>query len=377
MANVSTNDDEKLFSSQTLAQSNYVGIPARQTSEHTEKTKYSKMYEGQLTNALTTVNSKKTKHVEKLLDDGNQGWLFDLSELGGGEVSLSDPDNNTLSMTSSQLLDIVGIYLTEKLPYKASDEQLVKHLDCVLKVDSYMKIRGITSREDAIKQLKKDFRALYNASTVATITRHAKGGKKFSEKLEVRYIDAIPKGHIKDYAHFRIALSFARYLAHTTMMPYPIIILTASKNKNVYYIGKKLAAHYNMNRKKTNATSISVDALLNYTPEIPTFEEEYSRSRHYEQKCIRPLDKALTELVNIGVLTEYTWWHGKNKQLRDDELNNWSFNRDSGKDFFIHFEFKEHPFDSKDDENTKYIVQSLIEENPDKKSGSESRKIGV
>ena len=404
MAELNNPEEDKLFSSTNFASATFVpGVPARQPSKKKKSSNsYSNMYEGQLTNTFTTINSKKTKHSVKTLDNGGQGWLFDLTEIGGGEVTLSDPDSNTLSITSSQLLDIIALYLTKELPYKAPDEELVNHLDCVLNVDTYMKMRDISSREDAVKQLKKDFKALFNASTVANISYHKKGGKKVSEQLEVRYIDAIPKGQIKDYAHFRIALSFAKYLVHSQIMPYPVKILTASKNKNFYYIGKKLAAHYNMNHGKKNAQSISVEALLEYTPEIPSLEEEYNRGRHYIQKCIVPLERTLEELVDKGVLSEFSWWHKKNKELNDDEfdaifkyegyevteknenaynsldsedcfgedIKKQVFNRDSGKDYFIHFTFAEHPHDNKADE-IDYPAQNLI------KSGSESRKLGV
>ena len=82
--------------------------------------RYENIYEGQLTNTFTTVNSKKTKHREIIDKNGNQGWLFDLNEIGGGDVVLSEPDKNTLSMTSSQLLDIIALRLTEVLPYGGS-----------------------------------------------------------------------------------------------------------------------------------------------------------------------------------------------------------------------------------------------------------------
>ncbi len=308
--------------------------------------KYENIYEGQLTNTFTTVNSKKTKHREITDKNGEQGWLFDLNEIGGGEVVLSEPDKNTLSMTSSQLLDIIALRLTEVLPYGGSDEELTKHLDCKFRVEDYMHFRELTVKEDAVKQLKKDLKALFNASTVATITYHVGKGKerkKISEKLEVHYVDAIPKGQVGEYVHFRIALSFARYLVHSQVMPYPLGILSSSKNKNFYYIGKKLAAHYNMNKKKKNAESVSVESLLAYTPEIPTFAEEAERGRHYKQKCIEPLVRTLDEMVEKSLLQEWTIWHGKNKPLSDEELNSWTFSKDSGQDLFIHFKLKDYP----------------------------------
>ncbi len=325
---------------------------------------YSNIYEGQLTNTFTTINSKKTKHNEVTTNKGEQGWLFDIKDIGGGEVTLTDPDTNVLSMTSSQLLDIIALKLTDKLPYRASDAVLAQKLDCTINVDDYMKLREITVKEDAVKQLKKDLKALFKASTVATISYYIGKGKtrkKITEQLEVRYIDAIPKGQIRVVAHFRIALSFARYLVHSQVMPYPLRILTASKNKNFYYLGKKLAAHYNMNRKKKNAQSISVEALLKYTPEIPSFEKEYKRKRNYKQKCIEPLTKTLDEMVDKYFLKEWTIWHGENKPLLDKELAEWKFNRDSDKELFIHFVMNDHPADLMKLEDNTEKPEKIIE----------------
>lgn len=84
------------------------------------KAEYTNIYEGQLTNTFTTVNSKKKKHKEIQItnNDGEvkQKWLFDLNDINGGNVILSDPENNSLTMTSSQLLDIIAIKLTDTLP---------------------------------------------------------------------------------------------------------------------------------------------------------------------------------------------------------------------------------------------------------------------
>ena len=313
---------------------------------------YTKIYEGQLTNSFTTVNSKKKNHkeIQESNNDGEvkQKWLFDLNDINGGNVILSDPENNSLTMTSSQLLDIIAIKLTNTLPYKGSDQELAKHLDCVLSVEDYMRFRDITVRDEAVRQLKKDLRSLFNASTIATITYYVGKGKErkqLTEKLEIHYVDAIPKGQIKDYAHFRIGLSYARYLVHSQIMPYPLLILSASKNRNFYYVGKKLATHYNMNKRKANKESISVDSLLKYTPEIPSFEEEANRSRHYKQKCIEPLIKTLEEMVDKKFLTEWTIWHEKNTPLTEKELSEWKFTKDSGKKLYVHFKINNHPYD--------------------------------
>lgn len=307
-----------------------------------EESDYRAVYEGQLQNTMTTVNSKKTRHTE-IEKDGKQQWLFDLEDIGGGVVTLKDPEKNSLSLSSSQLLDYIAIHLTDNLPYGAPEEVLAKKLDIIFSVDDYMKRRGIASKDDAVKQLKKDLQSLFNASTVGTCQYHVGSGKSrrlIKETLEIHYLDAIPKGRIEDVVHITVALSYAKYLTHSQVMTYPLRILLANKNQNVYYIGKKLALHANMNYNKSNKDCISIESVLKYTPNIPSFEEEEERGRHYKTRIIEPLENTLDELVDLGVLSEWTFWHKNKTPFTDEELMNYRYTKESGKEVIIHFKFK-------------------------------------
>ena len=89
--------------------------------------KYKKFYQGTITNSATAI-SKKTKPVKKT----ENSVTYDLAGKTEGSVILTNPAENELSLASSQLMDVITIYLTEKLPHNASDESLTKFLDCKL-----------------------------------------------------------------------------------------------------------------------------------------------------------------------------------------------------------------------------------------------------
>ena len=313
--------------------------------------KYKKFYQGTITNSATAI-SKKTKPTKKT----ETSVTYDLAGKTEGSVILTNPAENELSLASSQLMDVITIYLTEKLPHNASDESLTKFLDCKLPVETYMMSRGLSDKNQAVKEMKKDLETLFNMRMVAETKRMAPRKnrttgevtfRKVTEKMAIRVIDAKPDGEIRDYAHFHIALSFARYLVHSQIMAYPLPILLTAKNKNIYYIGKKLAEHYNINqfkaKRKTDKNYISISALLEYTPEIPTFEEEQSRGRHYRQKCIEPLEKTLDALMELGVVSKWHFTNAKKKPLSEDDLTKYSVSFDEWKERLLYFELKDYP----------------------------------
>ncbi len=311
------------------------------------KNDYVAFYQGKITNAFTAV-SKKSKHM---IDQDSHAWLFPTEELGSSIVTLTKPEKNELSLSTSKLLDAITIMLTEILPYNATDEQLSKFLDFNIDVYKYMEYCNLQDKNQTVKQLKKNLEALFNASTTATVTRY-EGKKRIEEVQDLRFIDEKPHGQIRKTAHIHIALSFARYLVHNQIMAYPTKILLTSKNQNVYYLGKRLAELYNMNRNKSNKDSINIENLLKFTPNIPTLEEENHRGRHYRERCIEPLEKALQELLEIEFLKEWHFLNAEKKQIPYDKLLKWSITVEDWKKIFIHFVIKDYP-----EENNLKITQ--------------------
>lgn len=310
---------------------------------------YKKYLNGTITNSFTAIN-KKTPHT---YEENGQQLLFTPEELGIDTASLDDIEekdgeySHNLSITSSKLLDIIQLSLTEILPLNATDEELSKYLELNLDVSKYMEFTGKKDKNQAVKQIKEDLETLFRARTKATIMRKVKRGKTYKKEpivMDIRYIDAKPAEAIRQTAPIRLALSYVKYLSQCSQfMYYPIPILISCRNNNVYYIGKKLATHYNMNRTKANKDSISVDKLLKWTPDIPSLDEEKKRGRHYRDKCINPLEKSLDELQRLGVLKEWYFTNKNKESLSDEQLTQFYTSYDEWKHLYLHFVIKDYP----------------------------------
>ena len=89
-------------------------------------------------------------------------------------------------------------------------------------------------------------------------------------------------------------------------------------NKSSYYFLTRLSEHVNMNCFKSNRDIISVQTLLNATPEIPTYDE-VERGRHYRQQIIEPFERDMNALEKIGAI-KWEYCHSNGLPLTDDEL---------------------------------------------------------
>jgi len=310
---------------------------------------YQNIYQGTVTNTSVTV-SKKTKPTN--ID--NQMAVYDLSYMGGGEVILTNPNENELSLTTSQLLDLITIHLTKIIPHGISEDELNSNrfLNCKFSVSDYMQLRGLSDKNQAVKQIKKDLETLFNMrmkANVRTPELDEKTGKTIysMKEWDIRVIDAKPSGRIFDYASFHVSSVFANYLRRSQIMAYPLPILLTAKNKSIYYIGRKLAEHYNINQFKAKRTSdknyISINALLLYTPEIPSFDEESTRGQHYRQKCIEPLEKTMEALVELGIVDIWHFTNSNKIDLTDEELYQYRISLTEWKSRLLYFELKGYP----------------------------------
>ena len=315
-----------------------------QTSEEIRE-QYRPFLQGNLTNSFTAINNK-TAHKENL---EVQQHSFTLKELGI-TVNLTNANESKLSITSSKLIDIITLYLSPNLPYKADESILANYTELDIDINGYMKYLGYTSKNDAVKQLKKDLNTLYNASTTANITVTKwinKKPTKVQEPMTIRYIDAKPAGAIRQTAHINLALSFVKYLSQNAqIMNFYTPLLLKDTNSNSYYLGKKLLEHFNMNgvnSHKANKDSIKVESLLNYTPDIPTLKQEKDKGRHYRERCIEPLEKTLDRLVYVGLLKEWYFMNADKQSLTNTQLTQYYTTYKEWNNLYIHFVIKDYP----------------------------------
>lgn len=154
-----------------------------------------------------------------------------------------------------------------------------------------------SSKDKTRRRVKEDLETLFHMSLEWTES----SGKKTKDFAKMRICDkvAIVRGNI----NFNFSKDMARYLTDAYIMQYPMELLKVDeRNSNLYPLGRKLLLHYsiNNNRKKGTSNIISVKALLEVCPDIPTYEKVMSEGRQLNQRIRIPLEKALDALKFIN-----------------------------------------------------------------------------
>lgn len=132
----------------------------------------------------------------------------------------------------------------------------------------------------------------------------------------------------------------ASYLAERKLITkYPTkLLLIDARQPNAYYIGRKLAEHYNIDENKIHGThdKISIPKLLEVT-NLASYEEVQKTDRgHWAERIKEPLEQALDTLTQIGVLKNWEYTHAKGLALTDEEAREITSYGDFAK-LYLHF----------------------------------------
>lgn len=271
---------------------------------------YIAMLNGTATNQLTNINTNATAPTIDIIT-GNatieQGtlkvFIDKYSELKGVRTS------------TLKLLDACTMYLTKQNTYRGNNEKI--NTNITIPLEQYMTLCGIpltkSSKDKTRRKVKEDLETLFHMSLEWTES----SGKKIKDFAKMRMCDkiAIVRGNI----NFNFSKDMARYLTDAYIMQYPMELLKVDeRNSNLYPLGRKLLLHYsiNNNRKKGTSNIISVKALLEVCPDIPTYENVMSEGRQLDQRIKNPLQKALDALKFIN--WEYS--NSKGIPLTEEQL---------------------------------------------------------
>ena len=182
------------------------------------------------------------------------------------------------------------------------------------------KKRAKAQLDNARKAIKKDLDIIH-ASTLKW-EEPIKGKSKDFARVSLVTYTGIQNGVIK------IAFSpeIANYLAERNLITqYPTKLLGISgRQPTAYYIGRKLAEHYNIDSNQVRGTHnrISIPALLAVT-DLPSFEEVQQTDRgHWENRIKRFFEEALDTLTQEGVLVSWEYTHAKGIPLTLEEAYN-------------------------------------------------------
>lgn len=280
---------------------------------------YSPMLQGPATNAFAHISSRDEAYTIDQITGKATLENEDIKVFIGGIESRYEDLAGKARPSARKLLDAMAIKLTGQTDYQG---RLVPQQRVVFPLEDYMRLCGMkitkTAKDEARKRIREDLTILYETS----VEWEGKGQQK-GEFLKSRICSSV--GDIKGgNIYFTFALDVAEYLQKAYLMQYPNILFRLdTRNKNLWVIGRKLALHNSIDKNRTTGTAntLSVASLLKAAPDIPSHEEVNKTGRQYTQRIIKPLEACLDQLVEVGFLSEWTYWNARNAPLTDGQLN--------------------------------------------------------
>lgn len=311
---------------------------------------YSNMLQGKATNALSH-SSKRGHKVDPFTGVGS------LLTAEGVQVFLENFNNVSLNVQTHKVLDALTLELTSNFPHgaEATADQINKHRAVILSVNDYAELCGIKDKKEARKQLKEAITTLFNVVLEwDEIGYIVPDGKKRRTKQVLHHKLRVSDHIITDESEnpikggkvaFKFSFEIAEYLSHAYIMPYPGKLLTVNSKRNPhsYYIGRKLAEHHNMNIGKPNTNRISVKAILEALPDLPSYNEVINTAgKNVTQQIIQPFERDLIALKNTyGILASWKYCNSKGEPLTEEQVE--SCNYSTWEQWLIEFELADYP----------------------------------
>ncbi|MCD7908195.1 MAG: hypothetical protein LUH04_11035 [Clostridium sp.] len=288
---------------------------------------YALMLQNSATNAIAHTSARKNSFtVHPVTKEGT---------LKSGDLTLFIKDFvSPLRISAHKLLDALAIELTKQIDFRGTS---MLHTKVTLSLKRYMDLCGQNPNNkpqvDKARILaEEDLNTLYHVSFE---WREGVGKRNFFKTRLFSDVE-FKKGDIT--ATFTPTL--AEYLQNAYLMQYNLSLFKlSSRNPHIWHIARKLNEHYSIYKNRTagTANTLSVQSLLRAAPDIPSYEEVTEADRHYMKRIIMPLENSLEQLVEAGVLREWTYWNARNRPVSGKQLANMTY--ETFIKLFVHFEF--------------------------------------
>ena len=189
-----------------------------------------------------------------------------------------------------------------------------KDTKITLPLKKYMELRGLTNELSARRQVEADLETLYR---ISISFKEKLKGKKPRDYSDMRLV--IDKGIKKGVIYCTFHPDFYELMNSYRVMPMAkkALAIDDRYNKSSYYFLTRLLEHLNMNYFKPNRNIISVQTLLEATPEIPSYDEVAESGRHYRQQIIDPFQNDMDALAKMGAI-KWEFCHSNGLPLTDD-----------------------------------------------------------
>lgn len=280
------------------------------------------------TNALAKINT------EAFIEDKiNHIWE---SNIDGVRFVL---DNNQ-EANSTQIIKTMDLLLTrlaEVIKLKAPSELLKGTGLFAISLKEYMELCGLSDRTNARAQLTKSLQYLYNTSAtwIDTIYYDLDTGEKlkspeshkFSSRLLISIGDPLQpiesgRAIVELHPNFVQALSAGQI----ALLPRYMLKINTHKHPHAYRIARFLALYHNMNLEKPNENRISVKAILDKLPGIPSYDEVMATSKKLTQLIITPVERDLNALQDEYKGIKWHYCNSNGDPLTDEQLEDYSYN---------------------------------------------------
>ena len=179
------------------------------------------------------------------------------------------------------------------------------------------KKRAKNQLDNARKAIKKDLDIIH--ASVLSWKEPIRGKARDFDRISLVTRTAIRNGEIK----ISLSPEIASYLAEKNIITqFPVKLLGLdSRNYTAYYVGRKLAEHYNIDNNQIRGTHdrISIPSLLAVSG-LASYEEVQRKDRgHWAERIKEPLERALDTLTQEGILKDWKYVHAKGVDLTEEE----------------------------------------------------------
>lgn len=140
----------------------------------------------------------------------------------------------------------------------------------------------------------------------------------YNPKTAPKSKKAVKRGRLT----MQFSLDFAKHLAQASIVQHNPkgYLVNRRKYTSAYSVQCTLENHFNMNRGKSNAGIISLEALLKDCYEIPTYDTVMNGNRNVTARIKKPLLSNVQALKDVGVLQDFHYCDPMKRNLSEGKL---------------------------------------------------------
>lgn len=259
-----------------------------------DKSNYLVVPTGQALNKLIAIRADNEKYGKKDIYTG-------AATFKGGELTLELKNYDEIAglrISTKQLLQAL------MATWEAAGR---KNGSVAMSLDDYMSLRKLSDRKEARKQLQEDLKTLYNCSfkfyspqKAMQVNKRRKNGDGLNEyNCEMRIISSKMEewGITNSVVYANFTEEFRKLMSRNFLqLPSLAWALNGKHNANAFYFLQKLSQLKNMQHGLRNEDIITVKALLQSSPNMPTYEEATKNHGSVRQKIYTRMEKGLDTL---------------------------------------------------------------------------------